>query len=110
MLFFDKFVALCNKRNISPSAAAEAMGYQRSVASRWGKGSEPRKATKQRVAEFFGVPLSYFEGVDDEQKENPTAAKGSEVLEGAGYYKLNKENKKLIDQMIAQLIKSQSGD
>jgi transcriptional regulator with XRE-family HTH domain len=83
------------------------MGYQRSVVTRWSKGTAPRDATIQRVANYFGVSPSYLR--DEEQKENPVAEMGNEALKENGYYELNEENKKFIDNIIVQLIKSQSG-
>jgi transcriptional regulator with XRE-family HTH domain len=58
LVFYYNFVNLCNKRGISPSAAAEEMGYQRSVVTRWSKGTAPRQATIQKVADYFGVSAS----------------------------------------------------
>lgn len=57
-MFYHSYVSLCNKRNISPSAAAESMGFHRSDVTRWSKGSKPRQATIQKVADYFGVPIS----------------------------------------------------
>lgn len=57
-MFYYKYVNLCNKRNISPSAAAEEMGFHRSDVTRWSKGSQPRQATIQKVADYFGVSVS----------------------------------------------------
>lgn len=68
MLFFSKFVDLCNVKGISPSAAAEEMGYQRSVVTRWSKGSAPREATIHRVAAYFNVAPDTFK----EQKKTVT--------------------------------------
>ena len=73
-MFYDEYVALCGKRKISPSAAAEAMGFQRSVVTRWSKGVVPRRATLERIAQYFHVPVSTLsdgEGVFA-QKESPT--------------------------------------
>ena len=78
-VFYDKFVELCAKKQISPCAAAEEMGYQRSVVTRWSKGTAPRDATIQRVANYFGVSASFLKG--EEQKENPTSPKADEVDE-----------------------------
>ena len=64
-MFYDKYVALCAKRRISPSAAAEEMGLERSNVTRWSKGVEPRRATLERVATYFGIPVSVLtEGTD----------------------------------------------
>lgn len=76
-MFFINFVNLCNKKGISPSAAAEEMGYQRSVVTRWSKGTEPRQATLQRVADYFEVSVEELTKV--EQKEKPTLQMESEL-------------------------------
>jgi transcriptional regulator with XRE-family HTH domain len=72
-MFYDNFIRLCAKENISPSAAAEEMGFYRSVVTRWGKGGNVRKATLERVANYFGVPVDDLIGDDSAQKEKPTA-------------------------------------
>lgn len=72
-MFYDNFVRLCAKENISPSAAAEEMGFYRSVVTRWGKGGNVRKATLERVANYFGVTVDDLIGDDSAQKEKPTA-------------------------------------
>ncbi len=72
-MFYDNFIRLCAKENISPSAAAEEMGFYRSVVTRWGKGGNVRKATLERVANYFGVTVDDLIGDDSAQKEKPTA-------------------------------------
>ena len=64
-MFFDNFICLCNSVERSPSAVAEEMGYQRSVVTRWSKGAEPRQATLQKIADYFGV------SVEELTSENP---------------------------------------
>lgn len=61
-MFYHNYVDLCNKRNISPSAAAEDMGFHRSDVTRWSKGSQPRQATLQKIADYFGVPVQELMG------------------------------------------------
>ena len=65
-MFFINYVEQCNKKNISPSAAAEAMGFQRSVVTRWSKGAEPRRATLQKMACFFDCSIKDLTDVKDE--------------------------------------------
>lgn len=72
-MFYDNFIRLCAKENISPSAAAEEMGFYRSVVTRWGKGGNVRKATLERVANYFGVTVDDLIGDNSAQKEKPTA-------------------------------------
>lgn len=61
-MFYHSYVSLCNKRNISPSAAAEEMGFHRSDVTRWSKGSQPRQATIQKVADYFSVSVQDLMG------------------------------------------------
>lgn len=75
-MFYLNFVRLCNGIAKSPSAVAEEMGFQRSVVTRWSKGSVPRKATIEKIADYFGV--SSVELTGEEQKEKP-APGGSEL-------------------------------
>lgn len=59
-MFYVKYVGLCNKRNKSPSAVAEEIGFKRSVVTAWKNGRAPRQATLQKIADFFGVDYTYF--------------------------------------------------
>ncbi len=72
-MFYTNFVKLCNRKGIAPTAAAVEMGFQRSVATRWSKGAEPRRTTLEKVADYFGVTVSDLIGDDSAQKEKPTA-------------------------------------
>lgn len=76
-MFYLNFVRLCNGIAKSPSAVAEEMGFQRSVVTRWSKGSVPRKATIEKIAAYFGVPAEELTG--EEQKEKPNALDGVEL-------------------------------
>lgn len=73
-MFFNNFVNLCNKSGISPSAAAENMGFKRSVVTRWSQGTQPRQATLQKIADYFGVSV---EALTNENK--PATPEGSEL-------------------------------
>ena len=79
-MFYTNFVKLCNQKGISPSAAAEEMGFQRSVVTRWSKGVAPRAATVAKVADYFEVTS---EELLVDKKENPTsvAADGVDELD-----------------------------
>lgn len=77
-MFYLNFVRLCNGIAKSPSAVAEEMGFQRSVVTRWSKGSVPRKATIEKIAAYFGVPAEELTG-ESGQKEKPNALDGIEL-------------------------------
>lgn len=76
--FYERFEMLCIKNGISPSAAAKAVGLSNAAASGWADGSAPRKITIRKLAEFFGVPVSYFE---DGQKEKTATTDGDSLTE-----------------------------
>lgn len=69
-LFYINYVALCNKIGKSPSAVAEELGFMRSVVTRWSKGTIPRQATLQKVADYFGVSVEYLLGKEKQPTKN----------------------------------------
>ena len=77
-MFYYNFVNLCNKRDVSPSAAAEEMGFHRSDVTRWSKGSVPRQSTLQRIADYFGVPVGYL--TEDGKKSPRTDTEGIDPI------------------------------
>ena len=76
------------------------MGYQRSVVTRWSKGTEPRQATLQRVADYFKVSVE--ELTKEEQKEKPTLQMESEPF--PGYSELTEDEKQKVSDYISLLL------
>lgn len=76
-MFYTNFVKLCNRKGIAPTAAAVEMGFQRSVATRWSKGVEPRRATLEKVADYFGVTVDYL--LNGEKENAPGSDAESEI-------------------------------
>ena len=67
MNFYDKVNNLCKKRGISISALAVELGYSKGTPTGWKTLSKPRAANIKKIADYFGVPVSYFlEGEADE--------------------------------------------
>lgn len=57
-MFYYNFVELCNKKGVSPSAAAEEIGLHRSQVTRWkNECSMPRQATLQKMCAYFGCAI-----------------------------------------------------
>ena len=108
---YENIIALCTERGIKGGKMCTDIGMSKGILTDLKKGRQTgiSAANAQKIASYFGVSVGHLLG-EEEQKENPTAQTGSEALKDVGYYQLNEENKKLIDQMIVQLIKSQSGD
>lgn len=77
MQFYENYVRLCNSIGKSPSAVAEELGLTPAAATGWSQGATPRKATIQKVADYFGVTADDLLG-----EENVKAA----APEGSGQY------------------------
>ena len=62
-VFWMTFKQLAKSRGLSPSAAAEQAGLNRTVAFKWRKGATPHKKTLDKLSTFFGVsPQSLLTG------------------------------------------------
>lgn len=68
-MFWNNFVLLCNKKNISPNGACAALGLSVATATKWKKGAVPRDTTLQKIADYFGVSTEYLLS-DNEEKPN----------------------------------------
>ena len=80
-LFYINYVALCNKIGKSPSAVAEELGFMRSVVTRWSKGTIPRQATLQKVADYFGVSVEYLLGKEKQPAEGELHPANKKLME-----------------------------
>ena len=69
--FYERYIAACQKKGVSPSTAAESMGFTRSAVSNWKKGKEPKFSTIKQIAEYFDISPDYF--YDNEKAESPAA-------------------------------------
>lgn len=74
-MFYEKYVDLCRKNGYSPTGLARRIGISSRTAADWAFGSMPRPATLKKIADFFGVDVSYFdddyEGLTDTIEHTP---------------------------------------
>lgn len=82
-MFYDRFIKLCNEKGIKPTPLVVGMGLSSSNVSQWKKGSTPRPEVLQRLAEYFGVSVSYLMFGDNGQKEKPAPKTGNGLSERA---------------------------
>lgn len=61
-MFYEKFLELCVSSGKSPSTAAQEAGFSNAAATDWKNGSKPRKSNLLKLANYFGVPVEYFNG------------------------------------------------
>lgn len=70
-MFWDAFVALCVSRGESPNAVAWQLSISSGTVTFWKNGSQPRATQLRKVADYFGVPVSYFsEGCPAKEAED----------------------------------------
>lgn len=61
MDFYTKLIELCKQKGVSRSKMADDIGISRSAPQGWAeKGAVPRFETIKKIADYFGVPVSYF--------------------------------------------------
>ena len=72
-MFYDRFVALCEKNGVSENKACADSGISRSVAAKWknqlnnGKDVKPSAKTLKALSNYFGVSTDYLlTGVEPE--------------------------------------------
>lgn len=76
-IFYERFLRLCTNAKKSPSGVATAIGLSNAAATGWKNGKNPSDTTIYKLADYFGVPVSYFK--EEEQKENPGTTMDTEV-------------------------------
>lgn len=69
-MFYDKYIALCKRNNISPSRAAQEIGFNKSSITNWKNNCyTPRKEILVSIAKYFNVSVDYLVG--NEEQKNP---------------------------------------
>ena len=95
---------LCKQKKIAISRLEKDLNYGNGYLN-------PKKATTvdskrlKEIADYLGVPIEILYG---EEKEHPATENGNGMSQE--YYDLTDENRALVDDLIAKLLKSQSAD
>lgn len=63
-MFWGIFLDLCVKRNLKPNQVAQQIGIASGTITKWKQGAYPRDPQLKKVADYFGVPISYFSESD----------------------------------------------
>lgn len=66
-MFFNRFKALCDQRDISVYRACTDIGLNRSAVAKWKNGGKPNGSTATKLAEYFGVTTDYLLGQSEER-------------------------------------------
>ena len=60
-MFYNLFENLCKQRGESVAHACKEIGIFPTTAHDWKSGARPRNSTVKRIADYFGVDVSYFD-------------------------------------------------
>lgn len=77
IVFYDTYVAICAKKGVSPSRAAEDAGISKSLVTKWknNKVVLPSPDILKKISVYFGIPVSDLIA----ESENPTVQTDSGV-------------------------------
>ena len=68
-MFYDTYLALCQRKNVSPTRAALEIGLSKPTPTTWKKrGLTPQGETLNKIAAYFGVSVGYLLGNEPKEK------------------------------------------
>lgn len=67
-MFYDRYLALCQKAGKKPSAVASDLGINKSNVTNWkNNGYTPRGDVLQKIADYFDVTTDFLLGAESEK-------------------------------------------
>ena len=103
-MFFDTFQALCTKKGVSCTKAAEDIGLSNSITTKWAKtGATPRGDTLQKIAAYFGVSTDFLLGKEKAPTSNgerqPDVLDEIDIAFYGDYRELSEDDKETLRAM-----------
>ena len=105
MTSVDRVKKICKARKIPISKLEKDLGFANGYIGQLRKGVFPDDRLVA-IASYLGLSADYL--LYGEEKEHPATENGSGM--SPEYYDLTEENRALVDDLIAKLLKSQSAD
>lgn len=69
-MFYDVYCSLCQKHGLSPSKAANLIGFNRASVTMWkNTGKAPKPELLSKIADYFGVTVDYLLGSEATPQE-----------------------------------------
>lgn len=68
MNFWNIFIELCNKLDKAPNVVAKELGIPSGSITAWKNGVIPQTRTVKKIADYFGVSVSYLLGNEEKEK------------------------------------------
>ena len=83
-MFFNTFLALCEKKNISPTRVALDIGLSKAAVTRWKQAeSTPNGDVLCKLADYFGCSVDYLLGRENTSDTTVLPAKLQELVDTA---------------------------
>lgn len=83
-MFFNTFLALCEKKNISPTRVALDIGLSKAAVTRWKQTeSTPKGDVLCKLADYFGCSVDYLLGRENTSDTTVLPAKLQELVDTA---------------------------
>ena len=104
--FYNNFVNLCKEKGLKPSRAGIEAGIPKQTVSNWKAGRKPSDTYVAQLADYFGVPVSYFSEEAPETEKAPAPRKGTEVFMKM-YDMLTPDRQARLYEALSDLVKEQ---
>ena len=102
-MFYDIFLALCQKKGVAPTRVALDVGLSKSTPTTWKKrGLTPQGEALSRIADYFDVSVDYLLSVDKEKA--PVQMDKREITYDDFTYAMQNESKELTETDKALLL------
>lgn len=75
-MFYEKYERLCADRGESVTGVARRLRISPNAPAAWANGAEPRNSTVKRIADYFGVDVSYFDDTDEPENKDDSLILG----------------------------------
>jgi transcriptional regulator with XRE-family HTH domain len=75
-MFYEKYERLCAERGQSVTGVARRLRISPNAPAAWASGAEPRNSTVKRIADYFGVDVSYFDDTDEPESKDDSLILG----------------------------------
>lgn len=60
-MFYENYSRLCSQNGKSITGVARELGIAATTATGWATGAKPRPSTIKKIADYFGVDVSFFD-------------------------------------------------
>lgn len=102
--FYNNFVILCKEKGLKPSRAGIEAGIPKQTVSNWKAGRKPSDTYVAQLADYFGVPVSYFSEEAPEEKEKASALNEKVEAIMKVYDMLTPENKERFSDSLSEIL------